>query len=1506
MKIKLAALLILCFSTATLVHAQPANDAFTNALTLTGTNGFVTGSNAGGTKQAGEPSHAGNAGGSSVWYSWQAPSNVVINFYTFGSGFDTLLAVYTGAAVNALTLVAANDDEAGTLQSFVQFAATAGTTYRIAVDGWGGDTGDILLSWQPTQPSPAQASIVSAGPLTNILVAADGSFQVRHVLFADGQIFPNDEDFADSGFFVRHAGGAVSGPNFTNRATAAESTMSRAFFPVSQTVSSNGLEVTTVMDNRNDGTADSFQVTQVTRYRPGDEFFTVQNTISNQGPSSFTADLFAAADSYLADSDFGYGFINAGAGTVGGSDSNRVFHIFIQNQPGNPVPAFYQEDFYDEIWATIGTGSHFANTISSAYLDNGAGIEWPNVTIAPGVPLTVTYLWSFGTAADLGVGLIASPNPVNVGATLTYQALVANSGPGAATNVVLTDTLPGSVSFVSASSTSGSCSNVGGTITCSLAPIAPGESNLVTIVVQPNTAGSISNTVAVSGSQADVNLVNNASTFFVMAVAAIPPPGITQEPTNTTVALSSNATFSVVATGAPPLTYQWRFESTDIPDATNASYTITNAQFSNMGRYEVEVTNPGGTVVSATARLTLEFFDFGDAPNAYKTLLADNGARHKLVRMLGANSNFLTLSFGLDAETDGKPNSTATGDDVDNSPDEDGVSFLTPLVPGQPATILVISSHAAKLDAWIDFNANGSWGDAGEKIFDNKALIVDQNRLTFDVPANAVVGNTFARFRLSTAGGLSFTGQANNGEVEDHSVSIREAPAAGVGVRGPFVFKNTSGFDAATLEVVFLGSGGLLTAPWITMEPENANGVASFFSPAGNRNRVLLTFQNKIPKGSMVAFTVQCPNTMGVNSAEWGDGAAALFDGALYADLDQSRPIPAAPEDKRMRIRKSYKAYTAADLNLLTEAMLLLHDPAKSPPRDTLRRLAADQALKPGDPHDRYEEYVLMHDISQNTAHGSSHFTPWHRKLLLDFENDLRALGPKYKDITVPFWDWTLNNNNPFSDFLGGNGTPADGDRVAGGPFGKTQNQWRTYAYQFSIKNWQRGYLKRTYANANFNLSDLRLRGPAARTKALDDADYAEFRKNWEHARGTHDPAHGWVGGDLGNPTQGVNEPGFWLLHSFIDETWAEWQCKHGTATYKKFPNLPKYAADAPMLGFPDVVPASDTFNFLTQGFSYERPAGTRIDDDKCKINRFPRLFLEWRGLFTYGLSAETGVGFHQLHTSTDLLTWSIVETFLATNSHTELGEITMPTEPQRYYRLLRLGGGPSGNTFVIDAFTGGAGQISPEGVITANGGSTVNFTATPVPGSAVENWYVDGTLVQGGGNSFTLTNVQADHFVSVGFYDLLAETAELTLSLTPSLTTASNGQPVTYTVQVHNDGPHTANTVTVMFEPQDMPQFSGIITSQGTFTLMGGAAHTHGVMFSLGSLAASSNATITVTLLHHDPGAVTTLAWVSAEERDSVADDNADEAIVTITGSPDARKAKGVDVFCGPGFPRR
>ncbi|MGH8019993.1 MAG: S8 family serine peptidase, partial [Opitutaceae bacterium] len=129
------------------IVTRAANDNFAAAATLDLAAVPVQSTNVDSTREAGEPAHAGNTGGRSLWWTWTAPSGGTAQISTTGSSFDTLLAVYTGSALNALTSVASNDDTStGNLQSTVEFTATAGATYRIAIDGFNGASGTVVLN----------------------------------------------------------------------------------------------------------------------------------------------------------------------------------------------------------------------------------------------------------------------------------------------------------------------------------------------------------------------------------------------------------------------------------------------------------------------------------------------------------------------------------------------------------------------------------------------------------------------------------------------------------------------------------------------------------------------------------------------------------------------------------------------------------------------------------------------------------------------------------------------------------------------------------------------------------------------------------------------------------------------------------------------------------------------------------------------------------------------------------------------------------------------------------------------------------------------------------------------------------------------------------------------------------------------------------------------------------------------------------------------------------------
>ena len=170
--------------------------------------------------------------------------------------------------------------------------------------------------------------------------------------------------------------------------------------------------------------------------------------------------------------------------------------------------------------------------------------------------------------------------------------------------------------------------------------------------------------------------------------------------------------------------------------------------------------------------------DWGDAPEfsgsmggGYPTRAASGGASHRIGGpRLGA--------MVPDGEADGQPHSVAMGDDNNNIDDEDGVS-IPELQQGKTATIeIVVGGGGGHVDAWIDWNGNHLWEHPQERIYSGH-LPDGTHTISVPVPDVSITGQTFARFRISSDGGLTPAGSAPDGEVEDYEVQIQASRGCG-------------------------------------------------------------------------------------------------------------------------------------------------------------------------------------------------------------------------------------------------------------------------------------------------------------------------------------------------------------------------------------------------------------------------------------------------------------------------------------------------------------------------------------------------------------------------------------------------------------------------------------------------------------------------------------------------------------------------------------------------------
>ncbi|MCC6231369.1 MAG: prolyl oligopeptidase family serine peptidase [Verrucomicrobiales bacterium] len=279
--------------------------------------------------------------------------------------------------------------------------------------------------------------------------------------------------------------------------------------------------------------------------------------------------------------------------------------------------------------------------------------------------------------------------------------------------------------------------------------------------------------------------------------------------------------------------------------------------------------------------------DFGDAPASYGTALAQNGARHRVLPGL-------RLGARLDPESDGQASLLANGDDASELDDEDGVQLLQAPVRG--ATVPFTASVRAPgigafLDAFVDLNADGDFADAGEKVLDRAVVTNGLNTLSFLVPSTASVGRSYARLRLSSAGGLGPLGEAPDGEVEDYVLAILPEPLPNDGSGIEFVpyggasLKTTAtgGVEASGLN----GGGRLGIQPGETLKSHPAGRVVMQLDPPialleGNRDTDLVmlgaTARVQTDDGTASELEFRVVSESGKRGvALWFDEADAIF-----------------------------------------------------------------------------------------------------------------------------------------------------------------------------------------------------------------------------------------------------------------------------------------------------------------------------------------------------------------------------------------------------------------------------------------------------------------------------------------------------------------------------------------------------------------------------------------------------------------------------------------------------
>lgn len=581
-------------------YAAPANDSFANAATLTliSDSASTNGTNVGATKETGEPSHAGIAGGASVWWKVTAPANGALSVSTSSSSFDTVLGIYTGAGVSTLTTIGSNDDVApGLTTSMVAVPVTAGQVCYVAVDGKGGAAGSISLSVnfiQPTAPA-----FISTSP-------AFQSADVGQSLYLNVAVSGSPAPMLQ---WQRLAAGATDWVNLTEGAGIAGSRSSNLTLnPV--TLGMNGDQLRCVATNLlgvvasepttlsvNPPVAPSILFMPPTLVASAGDYLSIAPTVTGTAPLTYVwkkngvvipdqvSNSLGRSGVTTADSGSYTVTVSNPAGSV--SSSATVVTIAAASAPVILVAPYTRSFSY---------GAWF-------YLDASAGgasprtYQWKKDGVVIVGATSSTFTQSSATPADSGVYSVTVTNALG---SITGTIATITVDPAIAPAIT---TLPAAITVEYGSG-------------LSLYPSVAGSPSMTYQWSKDGTpiAGATSSSYArntMTSADAGVyaltatNSAGSATGSVIVTVNPPVAPRVYGLPASLTQLEGGSFSFYPTFYGSQPMTYQWQKDGMDIPGATGAVYGRSNLTPADAGSYTLTATNTAGWSTSAPAVLTI-------------------------------------------------------------------------------------------------------------------------------------------------------------------------------------------------------------------------------------------------------------------------------------------------------------------------------------------------------------------------------------------------------------------------------------------------------------------------------------------------------------------------------------------------------------------------------------------------------------------------------------------------------------------------------------------------------------------------------------------------------------------------------------------------------------------------------------------------------------------------------------------------------------------------------------
>ena len=570
-------------------------DMFADRQAVTNDSGQVLGSNTLATLELYEPQHGGKPGGHSVWLSWIAPANGIVTIETTGSTFDTLLGVYTldpgtnRPPMQLLRSVAGDDDNGTNKTSLVQFGATSGTRYEIAVAGYQGATGNVQLSWnllRSSQPPPIILNVppdraLQAGDNLTLTVDYQASSSVKLLWFFNGVELTNDES------------------------------------------------ATLVITNFQDDNVGRYQLRFTSS---GIRFFTdpIEVQINSEGQTNALArdKLLDAEDSGLKDfEESGFAPARPGAksastslatsssavGVVRGYNGTQIFNTsFATSDPGEPqhcnIPGGASYWFAYQAptngLARLNTDGSSFDTILAVYTYNPPLLGYDGL-----IPVT----------CDNNSGSNGLTSKVQFTADPARSYLVVVDGVNGARGVAylnysLTAQSPtNQTAPIIVQAPQSRAVAVGSSITFEVLAQGAGPmtyawlKDSVALAGETNSSLTLTNIQPVQAGNYAVCLSNNfgAVTSAVAVLSVIVQPAITTQTLVQNVFAGEAAVFDVTATGTEPLHYVWNKDGAPITNVDAPTLVLSNVTVADAGNYVVEVVNAAGLAASVPVPLAV-------------------------------------------------------------------------------------------------------------------------------------------------------------------------------------------------------------------------------------------------------------------------------------------------------------------------------------------------------------------------------------------------------------------------------------------------------------------------------------------------------------------------------------------------------------------------------------------------------------------------------------------------------------------------------------------------------------------------------------------------------------------------------------------------------------------------------------------------------------------------------------------------------------------------------------